>query len=126
MNRLRDPHWILILSFLGILVGVPTFQTLQESLQEEGVRVIEAFPQSLAASELRAYERTLESANWAAKLTRPWFQFTQFTTLRDGGSKAVIANDGWYFYKPGLLDQLAPAHPVISSDGTTNDPSSSS
>ena len=54
-----------------------------------------------------AYERSLESVNWAARASRPWIQFAQFEWLKDGGPKAIIGRAGWYFYKPGLTDMLA-------------------
>ncbi|MBL9138440.1 MAG: hypothetical protein JNK85_21405 [Verrucomicrobiales bacterium] len=122
MNRLRDPRWVLILSFLAILFGVPAVQTIREAVEEEGVLAVEAFPRSLSAAGLRTYEHTLESASWAAKASRPWFQLAQFAGLKDGGSKAIVARDGWYFYKPGLLDLVARSAPTVSPAGDTNDP----
>jgi hypothetical protein len=41
-----------------------------------------------------------------ARALRPWFQFAQFTWLRDGGEKALVGRDGWLFYKPGFDDMV--------------------
>ncbi|MCC7376060.1 MAG: hypothetical protein IT581_15485 [Verrucomicrobiales bacterium] len=121
MRKFLDPRWALILGFLGIIAGVPAIQALREALFEEGVRVIDAFPRSLAASQLRTYEHTLENANWVANSTRPWPQYLQFRWLRDGGSKVIIGTDGWYFYKPGFIDMLA-RRETAAMGSLTNDP----
>lgn len=121
MNRLRDPQCFLILMFLGIIGAVPLIQMLMEARQEDGVRAFEVFNQPPTAANLRAYERNLEAANWAAKLSRPWIQFAQFEWLKDGGGKAVIGSGGWYFYKPGLSNMLARAERA-KAHNDTNDP----
>lgn len=121
MNRLRDPRWFLILMFLGIIGGVPLIQLLLEARQEDGVRAFEVFSQTPTAANLRAYERSLESANWAARATRPWIQQAQFEWLNYGGGKAAMGQDGWYFYKPGLNYMLARPEPPASTGGS-NDP----
>ncbi len=121
MNRLRDPQWFLILMFIGIIGAVPLIQVLIETQQEDGVRVFEVFNQPPTAANLRAYEHNLEAANWAARLSRPWMQFAQFEWLKDGGGKAVIGSEGWYFYKPGLSNMLARAEKA-KAPNDTNDP----
>jgi hypothetical protein len=121
MNRLRDPQWILILMFLGIIASVPLIQMLLEARDEEGVRAFEVFGQAPTASNLRAYERNMEAANWAARVSRPWIQFAHFAWLKDGGEKAVIGYAGWYFYKPGLNYMLA-RRKSAKAASTTNDP----
>lgn len=121
MKRLHDPRWFLILAFLAILAVVPLVQVVLEVRRDEGVRALEVFQQPPTAANLRAFERSLESANWAAHLTRPWIQQAQFEWLRYGGSKAVLAAEGWYFYKPGLQDLVARPSPA-SLAGGTNDP----
>jgi acetyltransferase AlgX (SGNH hydrolase-like protein) len=107
MNRLRDPQWVLILMFLGIIASVPLIQMLIEARQGDELRAFEVFGQAPTAANLRAYERSMEAANWAARMSRPWIQFAQFAWLKDGGEKAVIGYGGWYFYKPGLSYMLA-------------------
>ncbi len=121
MNRLRDPQWFLILMFLGIISGVPLIQMLVEARQEEGVRAIDVFSQAPTAANLRAFERSLETANWAARVSRPWMRFAQFEWLKDGGAKVVIGSEGWYFYKPGLNYMLARPERAKAASAT-NDP----
>jgi len=121
MKRLRNPQWFLILIFLGIIASVPLIQVLIEARQEDGVRVFEVFSQPPTAANLRAYERNLEGANWAAQISRPWIQFAQFAWLKDGGEKPVIGQEGWFFYKPGLSYMLA-RHERTKAASRTNDP----
>ena len=55
MKRLRDPQWVLILMFLGIIASVPLIQMLIEARQEDGVRAFEVLGQAPTAANLRAY-----------------------------------------------------------------------
>lgn len=111
MTRLRDPRWLLILLFLGIIASVALVQIFIEVLGKDGVRALEIFDQAPTAENLRAYERRLEAANWMGKLSRPWLQFARFAWLKDGGEKTVIGRGGWHFYKPGLNYMLARPEP---------------
>lgn len=119
--KLRDPRWFLIVSFLGILGGVPAVQLCLDFRAGEAGRVLDLFTQVPTAAHLRHYERNLESANWAARLSRPWMQLGLFAGLRDGGAKALPGREGWLFYKPGLADLTARPVP-LSARNATNDP----
>lgn len=121
MNRFRSPQFCLVLIFLGIISSVPMVQFVIEALHEDEVRVFGVFNQSPTASNLRSYEQSLETANWAAAISRPWLQFAQFECLKDGGEKAIIGRSGWYFYKPGLNYMLA-RHEETGAARATNDP----
>lgn len=121
MKRLRDPRWFLILMFLAIISAVPLAQIGLEARQEDGIRALEVFRQPPTAANLRAFEKSLESVNWAARLTRPWVQDAQFAWLQYGGAKAILGADDWYFYKPGLQGMLSRPG-AAESPGGTNDP----
>lgn len=120
MKRFRDPNWTLILLFLGIIACVPVTQTLMEVGQENGLSALELLSELPTSANLRTYERNLEKANWAGRLTRPWLQFAQFAWLKHGGEKVVLGSPGWYFYKPGLNYMLA--RPTRHLGRATNDP----
>lgn len=106
MKRLRDPQWALILMFVGIIVTVPLTQAVIDLRQDRGIQAFDVLGQWPTSTNLRNYERSLESACWAARWCRPWIQFAQFHWLKDGGEKAVVGRDGWFFYKPGLRYML--------------------
>jgi hypothetical protein len=121
MKRFRDPNRVLIILFLGIIVAVPLIQTVIEVRQEHGVRALEVFSEFPTAASLRAYERNMETANWAARLARPVLQFAQFAWMKDGGEKVVLGSSEWYFYKPGLKYMLVrPEKAQLAA--ATNDP----
>jgi hypothetical protein len=109
------------MGFLGIIASVPLIQIIIEARGQEGIRALDVFGQAPTAANLRAYEKSLEAANWAAGLARPWIQFAQFAWLKDAGEKANFGSPGWYFYKPGLNYMLSrrESPKTVSS---TNDP----
>lgn len=121
MKRFRDPNWVLILLFASLIAAVPLVQIVLEATDENGVIALDLFSEVPTAANLRAYERKLEDANWAARLTRPWLQFAQFAWLKHGGEKVVVGSSGWYFYKPGLNYMLARPE-VTQATMATNDP----
>jgi len=51
---------------------------------------------------LRKYEKEMEESSIFANTFRPIMQFIRFAVLHDGGEKAVVGEDGWLFYKPGV------------------------
>jgi len=121
MKRLRDPNWILILLFLGILAAVPIAQTIIELRDPEGVVALDLFSERPTAENLRAFEHKLEAANWAGRVSRPWLQFANFAWLQEGGEKVVVGSRGWYFFKPGLKYMLARPE-TFAPPNATNDP----
>jgi hypothetical protein len=121
MKRFRDPKWALIILFLGVLAVVPLAQIVIEAPQEQGVAAFDIFREWPTELSLRAYEKKLESANWAARFSRSCLQFLHFRFLKDGGEKVVVGTSGWYFYKPGLNYLLARPETGVSPNNT-NDP----
>ncbi|MCC6234887.1 MAG: hypothetical protein IT580_19750, partial [Verrucomicrobiales bacterium] len=121
MNRVRfrDPRWCLILGFLAILGVVPLAQVALETRQGDGIRMFDVFSQAPTASNLRAYEHSMEEVNWAARASRPWMQWAQFAWLGDGGAKAALGRDGWYFYKPGVQYSLGRSEAASTTPPST-------
>ena len=115
----RAAELTLVILFLAIVASACVIQTVVELRRGEGVRALEVFRQKPTSANLRAYERNLEDASVVARALRPWFQFAQFTWLRDGGEKTLVGRDGWLFYKPGCDEMLARAH---LTPNPTNDP----
>lgn len=121
MNRLRDPGWMLIALFAALIASVPLVQTVKELGSDEGLAALELFNEFPDGGKLREFEDKLEEGAWAAKTTRPWFQYAQFKLLKEGGEKVLVGKDGWYFFKPGLKYMLARHDPAHVAKGE-NDP----
>ena len=121
MKRLRDPRWAMILMFLGIIASVPVVQALLEVRDDQGIRAFDVCGQAPTAANLRNYERSLETVNWAGRLSRPWMQFAQFVWLKDGGEKAVLGLQGMVFLQAGAQYTPSRPEPARQTNGT-NDP----
>jgi hypothetical protein len=121
MKRLRDPNWFLTIMFVALLAIVPLSQTIMEATGDEGVIAFELFNEKPTAVNLRNYEKRLETTSWAGRVSRPVMQFVQFAWLKYGGEKVVVADNGWYFFKPGLNYMVARPE-IAKARNATNDP----
>ena len=97
-----DPIRLIPYAILALIFVVPLWQVITELRRGEKPQALDVLRQKPTAANLRAYERDLEDASEAAKLARPWAQYAQFAWFKDGGEKAIVGNDGWLFYGPGL------------------------
>ena len=117
---MRDPNWVMIFLFVGIIFAIPLAQTVMEVGSDDGVIALEVFSQRPTAENLRAYEKKLEETSWAGRISRPIIQFVQFDWLKYGGEKVVVGSPGWYFLKPGLNYMLARPD-IAHAKNATND-----
>ena len=112
----RGAQFALVGFFLALIAGGPVLQFAYELRRGERISALEVFRARPTSTNLRAYENQLEDASVLAHALRPWFQFAQFTWLRDGGEKALVGRDGWLFYKPGFDDLVAPVRRPVTND----------
>jgi hypothetical protein len=68
----------------------------------ERPKFLDVLLQAPTRSNLRGYEKDLESASIIATAVRPWVQYTQFVLFRDAGGEVLLGRDGWLFYKPDV------------------------
>jgi len=111
------PQLGLTLVFLGIIAAMPLIQVVVEVSRGELPKALRVFKRIPTAANLRAYDRSLEDANWVSAKLRPWAQYVQFAWLKDGGEKALIGRDGWLFYGPGV--QYVTDRPGVHRPTTT-------
>lgn len=102
MKRFLTPQIFLVLTFLAMIVSIPTLQVAIEAGRGEKPLALNVFQRKPTDANLRAYEKNLEEANWFARKLRPLTQYAQFAWFKHGGQKAVVGCDGWLFYKPGV------------------------
>lgn len=100
-TRIRTERLLVVL-FLSLLAAPALIQSVLEWRGAGSVQALTQLPRRLTAADLRDYEDELEEASWVGQHLRPWIQYAQFAWLKDGGEKALVARDGWLFYKPGF------------------------
>ncbi len=96
------PQVTLVLGFLAVIFGVPTYQIVVELGQQQAVQATDLFRHAPTVKNLRGFEQALEDNWWGQDSIRPWMQRGMFLGLRDTGSKALEGRDGWMFYRPGI------------------------
>lgn len=102
MRRLPGHRGLLIIGFCLIIYGVPVSQAIIEWRRGEPIQALDIVREPPTQENLRAFETDLEEQSWFAEASRPWMQLLRFKLLRDPGDKAVLGNDGWWFYRPGV------------------------
>jgi len=100
--RARGDQIVLVVAFLAIVYGVGIAQTVLEVRDGDSPHIFDLFRSPPAVSHLRSFEDELETQSWFAKTLRPQMHYLQYSLLNNGGDKAVIGLDGWWFYRPGL------------------------
>jgi hypothetical protein len=98
----RLPQVTLVLGFLAVIFGVPTYQIVVELGQQQPVQATDLFRHAPTVKNLRGFEQALENNWWGQDSIRPWMQRGLLLSLRDTGSKAIEGRDGWMFYRPGI------------------------
>jgi hypothetical protein len=90
-----------LIVFLASISLIPVLQAVWEWHRGQRPGVMAIFDQPPASGHLRAYEESLEHRSLLAGPLREWILLTQFSWLRDGGSKVLLGRHGWLYYKPG-------------------------
>jgi hypothetical protein len=88
--------------FLAIVFGLPFSQAGIEIYRGRLPQFLEVFTQAPTRSNLRAFEKDLDSGSVYATVLRPWIQSLLFLALHDPGEKALLGRDGWLFYAPDV------------------------
>jgi len=98
----RGHRVLLVSGFVAVIFTVPLTQAVIELRDGETPQALDLFRHTPTEANLRIYEDDLESRSWFAATLRPWMQYARFAALSDGGEKAIVGRDGWWFYRPGV------------------------
>ena len=102
MQNDRRACIFVVVIFLAVIVAPGLYQTVAELWQDEKPGALDVFKQPPTAENLHAYEQSLEDSSLVVKELRPLAQYLEWKFLADPGEKAVVARDGWLFYRPNL------------------------
>ena len=111
MQNNKNVQIAFIASFLFLISAVSISQVGLELLRGDQPNVIQLFLKQPSQKNLRLYEKTLESNNWVSEYIQPIMRKWQFLFLHDSGKKAVMGDDGWFFFKKGI-EYLSKRHDV--------------
>jgi hypothetical protein len=117
MNTQITRSFVIVL-FLAILAGPPLLQVVVEARCGKWPAALEVFTQPPTPENLRAYEKGLQDASVTAGALRPVMQSLQFFVLQEAGEKALVGQQGWLFYQPGVSYLTQRAKP---GDATVQD-----
>lgn len=120
MNN-KTVQLIFVLAFLLLIFSVSIVQSIIDLAQSGQPFVLQLFQQFPTQSNLRMFEKSLESESWFAKHAQPVIRYWQFVLLHDAGDKAVTGKDGWLFFKPGIHYITERADKVDTTQSTWQD-----
>ncbi len=100
--RCRGCNLFLTLTFVLVLMAPALIQVTFEGQRGERLQALEVFDGPPTPGRLQAYEQRLEDESVTIKTLRPWMLYAQYAWLRDPGSKVLMGETGWYFYRPGV------------------------
>lgn len=101
-NVSRRVSRLLIVAFLLLIGGVPSFQAVRDKVMGDESILLELFRHAPTKENIKQFEDDLVKASTAREWVRPRMQdlFVRYGGF--GNSKAVVGRDGWLFYAPGV------------------------
>lgn len=104
----RGTAWLLVLAFLLAIFAVPLSQAYLEKRAEEESPLLDLFRRAPTVENLRQLEKDIEQASYAKVFVQPRLQLQLTRHGRVGNKLAVIGQDGWLYYQPGVLHVAGP------------------
>ena len=88
--------------FLTLLLAVPATQWRSNHLANRDLPLLRIFHEFPTAESLSAIQQDMLARSNAVAFFRPKSQWLLFRICGDAGSKVLLGNDNWLFYRPGL------------------------
>jgi hypothetical protein len=104
----RPVAWALVGSFLLAIFALPLSQLYLERRAEEESPLLDLLRREPTVENLRQVEHDLEQASYAKAFVQPRLQLLLTRLGRVGNQRAVIGEDGWLYYTPGVLHVAGP------------------
>lgn len=98
----RGVAWLLTGLFLAAIYGVPLAQAYLEKREGEESSLMDLFHRAPTAENLRQVEKGIEDASYAKAWVQPRLQLALTRLGRVGNKLAVVGQNGWLYYMPGV------------------------
>jgi len=99
----RGMAWLLTLLFLAAIYAVPLAQAYLEHREDEESPLTDLVRRPPTSENLRQVEKGIEDASYAKAWVQPRMQLLLTRLGRVGNKLAVVGQDGWLYYTPGVL-----------------------
>jgi SGNH hydrolase-like domain, acetyltransferase AlgX len=99
---------LLTLAFVGAALAVPISQGILEKADDQELLVLELFHRAPTRENLEQFETDIEQNSFAKAWVQPRLQLFLTKWLGKGNKKAVVADDGWLYYAPGITHIAGP------------------
>ena len=102
--------WVMIVSFLAIIFGIPIQQVVVELLNRQRPNALNLFSNGRfpTRSDLGQYEDGLQEQSSAIRFCQPRLQELITAWGGFGSTNIVVGRDGWLFYRPGIDSVTGP------------------
>lgn len=99
-NRILE--WTVVGSLLAVVLGVPAYQALRETLTGNVPHILRLFTTAPTKQALHAWDQESRDRSSIAKAVRSRALQAQYDWFGDAGPKAIEGKDGWLFYRPDV------------------------
>jgi hypothetical protein len=93
---------LLVAAFLLGIYAIPVSQAILEKREGDDLLIGQVFKHAPTRARLKQFEDDLEQASYPKNWVQPRLQELLTGHSRVGNKKAVVGQDGWLYYKPGI------------------------
>jgi SGNH hydrolase-like domain, acetyltransferase AlgX len=104
----RTTAVLLTVAFIGAALAIPISQGYLEKAEDQDLLVLELFQRAPTRENIEQFETDIEQNSFAKTWVQPRLQLFLTKWLRKGNQKAVVAEDGWLYYAPGIAHIAGP------------------
>jgi hypothetical protein len=95
--------------FVLLIYGIPISQAILEKLDDQDSSLLPLFQRKPSKENLRAFEKEIEQASFAKDFVQPRVQLLLSRFGRVGNKRALVGQNGFLYYTPGLTHQAGPS-----------------